>query len=69
MTLAEYEWMRNQLDEPIKLKKKRRMLDRVQEDSLILIKRSAITVGILRKQKNLLLFGFESSHGRKNRSI
>ncbi len=33
MTLAEYEWMRNQLDEPIKLKKKRRMLDRVQEDS------------------------------------
>ena len=33
MTLAEYEWMRNQLDEPIKLKKKRLMLDRVQEDS------------------------------------
>ncbi len=23
MTLAEYEWMRNQLDEPIKLKKKK----------------------------------------------
>ncbi len=33
MTLAEYEWIRNQLDEPKKLKKKRRMLDRIQEDS------------------------------------
>ena len=56
MTLAEYEWMRNQLDEPIKLKKKRRMLDRVQEDSFD-------------PYKEISNNRFESSHGRKNRSI
>ena len=70
MTLAEYEWMRNQLDEPIKLKKKRRMLDRVQEDSFDPYKEiSNNRRHFQKKQRDPVLFGFESSHGRKNRSI
>ncbi len=56
MTLAEYEWMRNQLDEPKKLKKKRRMLDRVQEDSFDPYKEIAITVGTIRKQKICIIW-------------
>lgn len=33
MTLAEYEWIRNQVDEPAKEKKKRDLLNKVHEDS------------------------------------
>lgn len=33
MTLAEYEWIRNQVDEPAKEKKKRNLLNKVHEDS------------------------------------
>ncbi|WP_165002895.1 MULTISPECIES: helix-turn-helix transcriptional regulator [unclassified Enterococcus] len=33
MTLAEYEWIRNQVDEPTKEKKKRDLLNKVHEDS------------------------------------
>ena len=33
ISLAEYEWLRNQMDEPKKIKKSRHLLNKVQEDN------------------------------------